>query len=66
MEMSDQFHRELLSYDEKIQLSKLEVAKAEERTQTLEYEKSRYTLEFFMASMKKVEEKRAKEQKMSK
>lgn len=63
MEMSDQFHKELLSFDEKIQLSKLEAVKAEQRTQELEYQKARFTLDFYLASMKRMEEKRAKEQK---
>ena len=38
-------NRELLSFDEKIYLAKLEVKKAEERVSVLEYDKARFTLE---------------------
>lgn len=37
--------RELLAYDEKIALAKLEVSKAEGRVRELEYGKARYHLE---------------------
>ena len=44
-----EFQREILAFDEKISLSKLEVAKAEERVKELEYQKSRFQLDFMTA-----------------
>lgn len=39
---------ELAAYDEKIALSKLEEAKAVERTRELEYERSRYVMQMLV------------------
>ena len=50
--MNPEFQKELLSYDEKVALSKLEESKAAERTKELEYQKARFMLEAFMASLK--------------
>ena len=44
--------RELLSFDEKIALAKLEEAKASERVKELEYQKSRFSIDAFMASIR--------------
>jgi capsule polysaccharide export protein KpsE/RkpR len=50
--MDPVFQREQLAYAEKIALAKLEVSKAEERVKELEYQLSRFSLEYFMAAMK--------------
>lgn len=50
--MNPQLQRELLSYDEHIMLAKLEVTKAEGRVAELEYQKSRFLLDCFVAEMK--------------
>ena len=44
--------RECFAFDEKIALAKLEEAKATERVKELEYQKGRYTLEYFLAAAK--------------
>lgn len=46
------FRREMLSFEEKIALAKLEESKAAERVKELEYQKARFGLEFFLASVK--------------
>ena len=46
------YQRELLSYDEKINLAKLEASKADGRVRELEYQKSRFILDVFMANAK--------------
>lgn len=53
-----QLQREILSYDEKIALAKLEVAKAQERVKELEYEKSRFMIEAFIHSQQSPQEKK--------
>ena len=50
--MNPEMQRELLAFEEKIALSKLEEAKATERTRDLEYQKARFTLEAFMNAMR--------------
>jgi hypothetical protein len=50
--MDATFQREMLAYDEKISLGKLEEAKATERVRELEYQKARFGLEYFLAMMK--------------
>lgn len=52
-----QIERELLSFDEKIALAKLEESKASERVRELEYQKSRYRLEICALMMKAEQEK---------
>ena len=47
-----EYTREILSFEEKISLSKLEVKKAEERTAELEYQKSRFVLDAFLLTLK--------------
>lgn len=44
--------RELLAYNEKIALAKLEVAKAEERVKEIEFQKSRFELEVYIEMQK--------------
>lgn len=46
-----EFNRELLSFDEKIRLAKLEESKAAERVCELEYQKARFSLDVFVANM---------------
>ena len=43
-----EYTREILSFEEKISLAKLETKKAEERTAELEYQKSRFVLDAFL------------------
>lgn len=52
----DQFElqRELLAFDEKIALAKLEESKASERVRELEYQKSRFSLDFFVNNAKPI------------
>jgi hypothetical protein len=50
--MNPDFQLEMLSYDEKISLSKLEESKAASRVKELEYQKARFALESFLASLK--------------
>ena len=50
--MNPDFQREIFAYDEKIALSKLEESKAAERTKELEFQKARFMLEAFLASIK--------------
>jgi len=50
-----EFNRELLSFDEKIMLAKLEEAKAAERVRELEYQKARFSLDIYLANMKEQE-----------
>ena len=47
-----EYQRELLSFDEKINLAKLEEAKAGQRVRELEYQKSRFMLDIFIANAK--------------
>lgn len=49
------FQRECLSYGEKIHLAKLESKKSEERVAELEYQFSRFQLEFYMQMQKQQE-----------
>ena len=58
--MDSNFQRELLSFEEKINLAKLEEAKAHERVRALEYDKARFNLEYFLAAMKQQQEQAAK------
>lgn len=44
------FQREMLSFDEKIALAKLEESKAAERVRELEYQKARFHLDYMIAS----------------
>lgn len=44
------YQREMLAFDEKIALAKLEMSKAEERVRELEYDKRRFALEAFIQS----------------
>lgn len=50
-----EFQRELLSFDEKIYLAKLEESKATERVRELEYQKARFSLDIFMQNAKEQE-----------
>jgi hypothetical protein len=53
--------KEILAFDEKIALAKLEEAKAEERVKELEYQKARFCLEYFLTNMKKENAQNQKE-----
>ena len=50
--MNMDYQREILAFDEKIALAKLEESKASERVRALEYDKARFNLEVFIATMK--------------
>ena len=50
--MNPEFQRELFAFDEKIALSKLEESKAAERVKELEYQKARFMLDAYTASLK--------------
>ena len=50
------YQREMLSFEEKIALAELEEAKAAERVKELRYQKSRFNLDIFLASLKAKEE----------
>lgn len=54
--MNPEFQRELLAFDEKIALAKLEESKASERVRELEYQKARFSLEVFMNMLKQQQE----------
>jgi hypothetical protein len=47
-----EFQRELLAFEEKIALAKLEESKASERVRELEYQKARFSFEVFMANVR--------------
>ena len=51
-----EFQREVLAYEEKVALAKLEESKAAERVKELEYQKARFALDFFLASLKEQQE----------
>jgi hypothetical protein len=57
--MNPDYQRELLAFDEKIALAKLEESKASERVRALEYDKARFNLEFFLAAVKQQQEQAA-------
>jgi len=46
-----EYNRELLAFDEKIKLAKLEASKAAVRVDELEYQKCRFSLDIFNVSM---------------
>jgi hypothetical protein len=52
------YQREILSFDEKIALAELEEAKAAERVKELKYQKTRFSLDYFLMAAKE-EEKNA-------
>lgn len=54
--LQSDIEREVLSFDEKISLAKLEEAKAAERVRELEYQKSRFLLESYLIIMKQQQE----------
>jgi hypothetical protein len=54
-EVTMDFQRECLAYGEKIHLAKLEAKKSEERVAQLEYEFSRFQLEFYLQVQKQQE-----------
>lgn len=58
--MNPQLQRELLSYDEHIMLAKLEATKAAGRVAELEYQKSRFLLDCFVAETKAQEKEAMK------
>ena len=58
--MNVDYQREILAFDEKIALAKLEESKASERVRALEYDKARFNLEFFLAAMKQQQEQMVK------
>lgn len=57
-----ELQRELLAFDEKISLAKLEESKATVRVRELEYQKARFSLDFFMAGVKQEEAQRKDEE----
>lgn len=44
------YEREILAFEEKVSLAKLEEAKASERVKELEYQKARFRLDYFIQS----------------
>lgn len=63
--MNPDFQRELLCYDEKVALAKLEESKAASRVRELEYQKARFSLEAFMASLKQHQQQQMAQQQAS-
>ena len=62
-----ELQRELLAFDEKIALAKLEKSKATGRVRELEYQKARFSIDFFMANFKEQEKaQRVEEEKEQK
>jgi hypothetical protein len=59
MFQNSDYQREVLAYQEKIALAKLEESKAAERVKELEYQKARFDLEFFLQIIA-VEQEKAK------
>lgn len=53
-----ELQRELLAFEEKIALAKLEESKASERVRELEYQKARFSIDFFIANAKEQSEKK--------
>ena len=58
--MNPDFQRELLAFDEKISLAKLEESKASERVKELEYQKARFTLDAFTMSLREQQQQAIK------
>lgn len=58
--MNPEYQREMIAFDEKISLAKLEVTKAEGRVAELEYQKARFNLDYFVALMKAQEKEAMK------
>lgn len=52
------YQREMLAFEEKIALAKLEESKASERVRELEYQKSRFNIDYFLASVKAQQEQK--------
>lgn len=53
-----EYQREILAFEEKVALARLEESKASERVRELEYQKSRFCLDYFIASMKEEEKQK--------
>jgi hypothetical protein len=60
--MDPQYQMDILNFEEKISLAKLEVKKAEERVTEIEYRMARYRIEFFQAVMRQEQAMAAKQQ----
>lgn len=58
--MNPDYQREMLAFEEKISLAKLEEAKAHQRVQEIEFQKARFNMEYFVNIMKKQQENQAK------
>ena len=50
--MNADYQREMISFDEKIALGKLEEAKAHQRVLEIEFQKARFNMEMFINAMK--------------
>lgn len=61
--MDPNYQRELLSFEEKIALAELEESKAAERVRELKYQRSRFNLDYFLASVKAQQDAQAGAQK---
>jgi len=57
------YQREMLSFDEKIALAKLEESKAAERVKELEYQKARFNIDFFIAIAKEQQQQQQQQGK---
>jgi hypothetical protein len=53
--MDTNYQRELLAFEEKIALAELEQSKAAERVNELKYQRARFNLDFFIASVREQE-----------
>lgn len=58
--MNPDYQREMLAFEEKISLAKLEEAKAHQRVQEIEFQKARFNMEYFVNIMKKQQAEQAK------
>lgn len=54
--MNPDYQREMLAFEEKSALAKLEEAKAHQRVQEIEFHKARFNMEYFVNMMKKQED----------
>ena len=54
--MDLQFEREVMSFDQNVALAEMEAAKAVVRVRELQYQKTRYCLEYFLAAQKAMQQ----------
>jgi len=64
--MNPEYQREMMAFEEKIALAKLEESKASERVRELEYQKARFSLDFLLATLRAQQEQQQKAQQEQK